>query len=249
MQNGRFYFIADDFYAKYDAEHCLMQNKEVVNGKPAQRPCFFAFPDSKNPQIFWCVPISSKVDKYQAIYDKKIAKQLDKHIKNPVCNTIRFGEVMGQKRAFLIQNMFPVIKSYVTDVYIDRNTQNAVTIDPHTESDIIKNAKAVLKLSLRGIPIVFGNIKKIYESLTAELTLLEKASPIQASQIPEQLQGQADSTAEQSAAPSAQPKRQESFSLSGAKRKELADALHKAAASTPSAPKPARNKPGQDEPE
>lgn len=169
LKSGRFYFISDDFYNNFDKEKKLMQNKENVDGKPANRPCFFSFPDSNNSEIYWCVPISSKVEKYQNIYDKKIEKQIAKGIISPKCNTIKFGDVMGKKRAFLIQNMFPVTQEYVQSTYIDKNTHNEVTIDNAKEKEIIKNAKEVLKLSKRGIQIIFGDVHKIYSALSAEL--------------------------------------------------------------------------------
>ena len=41
---------------------------------------------------------------------------------DPKCDTIRFGEVLGKKRAFLIQNIFPVSKRYIESAYVDKNT-------------------------------------------------------------------------------------------------------------------------------
>ena len=94
-----------------------------------------------------------------------------KGYKAPKCNTIRFGEVLGQKRAFLIQNMFPVTKAYISSTYIDRNSNNPVTIAPKTERDITTNAKDVLKLVFHGHSnLVFPNIQAIYSSLILELS-------------------------------------------------------------------------------
>jgi hypothetical protein len=70
----------------------------------------YAFNDTKNPVIFWCIPISSQIDKYSRIYKHKLAKQINGGARTPKCDTICFGEVMGAKKAFLIQNMFPVIE-------------------------------------------------------------------------------------------------------------------------------------------
>jgi len=109
MEQGQFYFIKDVFFTVYDKEHMLMRNDEGVNtdGKKRSRPCFYAFKDKKNPLVLWCVPISSQLDKYLRIYNQKLDRQREKGIKSPKCNTIRFGEVMGIKKAFLIQNIFP----------------------------------------------------------------------------------------------------------------------------------------------
>lgn len=139
MTQGHFYFISDEFYKKHDPNNQLMKNKEGIH----DRPCFYAFPDTKNINILWCVPISSQIEKFEKIVKNKLDKQAARGIKIPKCNTIRFGNVMGQKRAFLIQNMFPITANYITATYIDRNTKNPVTVDPKTEKDILVNAKDI----------------------------------------------------------------------------------------------------------
>ncbi len=166
MKQGSFFFIADEFFVRHDSNGRLMKNKEGVHN----RPCFYAFPDKAEPNIYWCIPISSRIEKYEIIVENKIAKQTEKGFKTPKCNTIRFGEVLGQKRAFLIQNMFPVTPKYISALYIDRNTQTPVTIAPATEKDIVKNAKDILKLVFQGYTnLVFSDIQKTYADLTAEL--------------------------------------------------------------------------------
>jgi hypothetical protein len=169
MEQGQCCFIADEFYAVHDKERKLMRNKESVDGKEHGRPCFYAFADTKNPLIIWCIPISSQVDKYTRIYNHKLAKQRDKGIKTPKCNTIRFGEVMGAKKAFLIQNMFPVTKKYVSEIYINQQTKEAVRIPQNMERDIIYYAKEVLRLVRSGNKhLVFSDIIKTYDDIAAE---------------------------------------------------------------------------------
>ena len=166
MKQGTFFFISDDFFSKHDPDGRLMKNKEGFH----DRPCFYAFSDTKIPDIMWCVPISSQIDKFERIAKRKIAKQIERGNKNPKCNTIRFGNVLGQKRAFLIQNMFPVAATYVTGTYIDKNTGTPVKIDRATEKDVATNARDILKLVFRGYNnLVFSDIQKTYADLTAEL--------------------------------------------------------------------------------
>ena len=166
MKQGTFFFITDEFFARHDPNGHLMKNKEGLHN----RPCFYAYQDKKEPNIYWCIPISSRIAKYERIVENKIEKQIEKGSKTPKCNTIRFGEVLGQKRAFLIQNMFPVTSKYISDIYIDKNTQTPVTIPPATEKDIVKNANDILKLVFRGHSnLVFSDIQKTYTDLAAEL--------------------------------------------------------------------------------
>ena len=170
MKKGSFCFIDDSFYAKHDIDKKLMQNRETVNGQAHERPCYYAFSDDKNPDILWCIPISSQINKFHGIVQRKIQKQLDNGKLRPTCNTIRFGDVLGREKAFLIQNMFPVTEKYINNNYIDPNTQNPVTIAPATERDILNNARDVLKLVERGYSfIVFSDILQTRTDLITEL--------------------------------------------------------------------------------
>jgi len=170
LKQGQFYFITDEFYTIYDTERKLMQNKEMIDGISHDRPCFYAFPDSKISDIYWCVPVSSKIEKYKGIYAKKLENQRQRGIKKPKCNTIRFGEIMGRERAFLIQNMFPITKKYIADVYINKDTNSVVRITEATEADIIANAIQVLRLVFHGHKnIVFSDIVDTYNALCSEL--------------------------------------------------------------------------------
>ena len=170
MEQGQFCFITDEFYSIYDKERKLMQSKESVDGREHKRPCFYAFADRKNPLILWCVPISSQIDKYMRIYNHKLSRQREKGLIKPKCNTIRFGEVMGANKAFLIQNMFPIIEKYISEIYINKQTNKAVRIPQNTELDIIHYAEEVLRLVRSGnTNLVFSDIVKTYNNLIEEL--------------------------------------------------------------------------------
>lgn len=169
MDVGRFYFVKDEFFDKFDTEHRLMQNKEKVDGKSANRPCFMAFPDTQNNQIFWLVPISSKVEKYEGIVKQKAQKRA-KMNKPPIkCDTIVFGEVVGQKCAFLIQNMFPITENYILNQFFEKHSNNEVRIPQNLEQDIISSAKRVLSLNRTRLNLIFSDIDTIYQKLQAEL--------------------------------------------------------------------------------
>ena len=109
---GYFYFIKDIFFEIIDDKE-LMQNKENGN----KRPCYFCFKSEKYYDIIWFIPVSTKIEKYQKIYNNKIQKQI-KLGKNPSVDTIVFGEIANTYSAFLIQNMFPVTKEYIESQYI-----------------------------------------------------------------------------------------------------------------------------------
>lgn len=104
MNKGHFYYINDQYFIDF-SDNYLMKNKEVINGQVHDRPCFFAFKDSQTG-LFWMIPISSRIEKFQKIYSNKIKKY-------GKCDTIVFGEVLGYKKAFLIQNMCPITNHYI----------------------------------------------------------------------------------------------------------------------------------------
>jgi len=104
------------------------------------------------------------------IVEHKLQKQTARGIACPKCNTIRFGEVMGHRKAFLIQNMFPVTSRYILNTYVDPNTHKPVTVPPETTHDIYVNARDVLKLILRGhAQLVFPDICQLYSTHAEEL--------------------------------------------------------------------------------
>ena len=46
MQQAQLYFLSDQYYQDFPDDK-LMQNKNIINGAPHSRPCFFAFKDTK----------------------------------------------------------------------------------------------------------------------------------------------------------------------------------------------------------
>ncbi|MBP3284685.1 MAG: hypothetical protein J6M02_04225 [Clostridia bacterium] len=154
IESGKFYFIKDSFFDLFK-EYGLMQNKENGN----KRPCYFCFKDLEDEEIIWFVPISSKVDKYKAIYDKKIRN------KKRVYNFV-FGKVLGKEKAFLIQNIFPTTEEYIENVY--RNKESDVEITEALKENIISVSMNVIKLAKKGINIPFYNILEMKNILLSK---------------------------------------------------------------------------------
>lgn len=159
MLQAQLYFLSDQYYQDFPDDR-LMKNKDIIEGVPHSRPCFFAFKDSKIIDIYWIVPISSRYEKYKRIEQDKIKKYGH-------CNTIRFGTVLGRKTAFLIQNMCPATSKYLT-AYIDKN-QCPIRIDNRVASDVERNARNVLAMAKRGAKVIFPDVFKIYAELEQKL--------------------------------------------------------------------------------
>lgn len=155
MTEGKFYFISDDYYTRF--KDCgLLGNKEIVAGKPHGRPCYFVFCDNRTG-LYWMVPISSRVEKYSAIYDKNIKKY-------GRCDFIVFGDVLGYRKAFLVQNMCPISLRYLSETYLDRY-DSPVSVESNLDKEITAQAKKVLALTRKGIKLVFSDILRIEAEL------------------------------------------------------------------------------------
>lgn len=155
MSGAQLYFLTDQYYQDFRDDK-LMKNKDRIDGVLHNRPCFFAFQDSKNQKIFWVVPISSRYEKFKKIEQDKIKRYGH-------CNTIRFGTVLGRNAAFLIQNICPATENYLTE-YIDKNNC-PIRIDNRVAADVVKNAREVLGMAKRGAKVIFPDIFTIYRTL------------------------------------------------------------------------------------
>lgn len=155
MEKGCFYFISDQYFDVFQDAR-LMTNKGMTHG----RPCFFAFQDASTG-LYWLVPISSQVEKYKKYHAQKMKKYRK-------CDTIVFGEVLGQERAFLIQNMCPVKARYIDALYMDKRAQLPVRVAGNLERLIIQKAKRVLALQRQGRQLIFPDVLMIEARLLEE---------------------------------------------------------------------------------
>ena len=151
-QTGYLYHIKDDFFNIVNDEN-LMTNHE--RGK--KRPTYFTI---KDKDILWFIPLSSKVDKYKKIVDKKIEKF-------GFCNTILIENIFERKHAILFQNAFPTLEKYIDHVHTVDGSPARV---PETlEKIILINFKKLLKLKSKGINLFFTDIDKIKKQMLDEL--------------------------------------------------------------------------------
>lgn len=123
VQTGYLYHIKDEFFDVVNDEN-LMTNHE--RGK--KRPTYFTI---KDKDILWFIPLSSKVEKYQPIIDKKIKKYGD-------CRSIMIGEIANKKSVILLQNAFPTSEKYIDHVH-------TVNGSPVRVADNLKNKEKMLK--------------------------------------------------------------------------------------------------------
>lgn len=177
MLKGQFCFIKPEFFEKYDKDNRLLQNKAATTEERHSRPCFFVFDDTQEKAIYWCVPISSRIEKYENIREHKLSKMRERGMENPVCHEIAFGKVIGDKRAFLLQNMFPVTEKYIADYYVDKDGK-PVTLSEQSANFIRNSARKLLTQHNYGQRyIFFADVTQIKRGLLAELAE-ERGTPM-----------------------------------------------------------------------
>jgi hypothetical protein len=155
---GKLYFVKDEFYNRF--KNCgLLENKEIINNKQHSRPCCYLFSFTKeNTDIYWMIPISSKVEKYEKQYQHSMEKY-------HMCDNISFGYVLGEKRAFLPQNLFPITEEYIGEIYLDKNTSLPITIPANLMVELNKKARKKIRYNQQGKPFGMTDIMKIYNEL------------------------------------------------------------------------------------
>lgn len=140
-----------------------MENKEIIDGKEHNRPCCYLFKFTKcDENIYWMIPISSKVSKYEAEYQKSFKKY-------GMCDNISFGYILGERRAFLLQNLFPITEEYIDNIYIDKNTSKPITIPGDLMSELNRKARKKIRYNQQGKKFGMSNIMKIYNDLLADI--------------------------------------------------------------------------------
>ena len=152
IKTGYLYHIKDEYFDVVNDE-TLMQNHEI--GK--KRPTYFTIKDKK---LLWFIPISSKIDKYRKIIDKKIERY-------GYCNTILIEKIFNKDAVILLQNAFPTLEKYIDHIHtIDGKP---VKVSNKLEKIILNNFQNLMKLHNRGINIFFTNIDRLKEKMLDEI--------------------------------------------------------------------------------
>lgn len=160
MTKGNFYFLKDEYCDKFK-KYGVMDNKETIGQDLHGRPCFYAFTDEDDSTIYWMVPISSKVEKYEDILAEKL-KRYD------VYDGLEFGYVRGRKAAFLLQNICPITEKYIREEYIDCNTGLPVSIPNDLKRAINAKARKIIRYAKKGTKISITDIMQILYELKFE---------------------------------------------------------------------------------
>lgn len=152
IKTGYLYHIKNEYFDVVNDES-LMQNHE----KGKKRPTYFTI---KEKDILWFIPVSSKVDKYRKIVDKKVEKY-------GFCNTILIEKIFDTDSAILLQNAFPTLEKYIDHVHtVDGKPAR---VSEKLEKIILDNFINLMKLHSRGIKVFFADIDEIKQKMYDEI--------------------------------------------------------------------------------
>lgn len=155
IQEGYFYHIKDSFFSLVQ-DVTLMTNREGGG----YRPHFLAIRDSDNIDLYWMIPVSSRIEKYEKIYNAQIRKYHK-------CTKIVLGKCGGNDAAFLVQNAFPITVDFIDHIHTISN--HPLRMHESTAKIIAQNLKENLALYSRGVNVFFTDINKVYGLMESHL--------------------------------------------------------------------------------
>lgn len=152
IETGYIYHIKDEFFDKINNKG-LMINHE--NGRA--RPTYFTI---KDEEILWFIPLSSKIEKYKPIIDKKIKKYGS-------CRSIMIREISNKKSVILIQNAFPTLEKYIDHPHTKNGAP--VKVADNLKKEILDNFNSLIALKKQGNNLFFADIDNIKKQMLDEL--------------------------------------------------------------------------------
>lgn len=136
MREKGFYIISDDFFKDFP-DPFLKGNKDE------NRPHYYAISDEKT-DIYWVIPMSSRVEKYKKIITYRESK-------GKPCDILHIAKLdNGKKSVFLIQDIFPVSDKYILRKYTINGNHLRITSE-NLAKIIEKKAKKTLALIKKGV--------------------------------------------------------------------------------------------------
>lgn len=150
-----FYLIKDSFFED-------MKDPYLKGNKAGNRPHYYCLKEIHS-DIYWMIPLSSRVEKYKAI----IAKRQKAHRPCDILHIVKLDN--NKESVFLIQDMFPITDEYIERSYTIAGNPLCLTSE-HVAKTIDQKARRVLGMLKRGIKFTptQPQILKILETLKAK---------------------------------------------------------------------------------
>lgn len=152
MKRTGFYIVKERFFED-------MSDPFLKGNKGENRPHYYCFEDT-HTGIYWMIPLSSRIDKYKKIVEKK-----EQSVKR--CDILHIVKMDDNRESvFLIQDMFPITEEYIEREYTIAGNHLMLTSE-YTAKIIDQKAKKVLGMLKRGVkftptqPDVISILKKL----------------------------------------------------------------------------------------
>ena len=150
MKKTGFYIIKDKFFED-------MPDPYLKGNKAGNRPHYYCFEDT-NTGIYWMIPLSSRIDKYKGIVEKK-AKA------GKPCDIIHIVKLDDSR-----ESAFPITEEYIEREYTIGGNHLMLTSE-HTANEIEQKARKVMGMLKRGVkftptqPDVIAILEKLKERM------------------------------------------------------------------------------------
>lgn len=164
MENGKLYFIKDEYLEKWN----LLQNK----GSNHDRPFYCSFHDKIHPEISWMIPLSSKIEHYEDVYNR----YMDRSGK---CDVVDFTYILNRKSAVAIKNAFPVTDDLIKNVYKNPKTGEDLRIKPIDCYRITGKLKDLISLQGKGLNVLFHDVMEMKKELIRGNIHMQKHTEIE----------------------------------------------------------------------
>lgn len=159
MQVGKLYFLNDEY---------LEQNNLSLNKGPGHdRPFFCAYEDKFYPDIKWMIPLSSQVEHYEEIHDRRMQMTGN-------CDGIDFVYLHNRRNVARINAAFPVIDKHVKNIYINATSGKDETLKRADQYRITTKLTKLIKLQGRGYNVFYNDVQEMRKALIQDLQLTQE---------------------------------------------------------------------------
>ena len=129
MKKTGFYIIQDRFFED-------MPDPYLKGNKAGNRPHYYCFEDTA-AGIYWMIPLSSRIDKFRKIIEKK--EQSGKP-----CDILHIVKLDDSRESvFLIQDMFPITEEYIEREYTIAGNHLMLTSEHTAKISITESKKSI----------------------------------------------------------------------------------------------------------
>ena len=136
MKQFGFYTIKTEFFDKVNDPY-------LKDNKGETRPHYYCFEDLQTG-IYWMIPLSSRIEKYQKIIKKRADTKKS-------CDILHITKLdNGRNSVFLIQDMFPITPQYIAREYTVAGKHLILTSEREVK-EINRKAHKVMSMIKRGV--------------------------------------------------------------------------------------------------